>query len=88
MSRDGSTEAYMTRFAAKSREVRPPVEVPDCDRLWSTEEVAAFLGVPVTTLHRWRYVGTGPDAFKVGRHLRFDPEVVRRWLVDECRRSA
>jgi excisionase family DNA binding protein len=62
--------------------------VPTCDRLWTTQEVAAFLGVPVPTLHRWRYLGEGPEAFKVGRHLRWDPEAVRRWLVEDCQRSA
>jgi hypothetical protein len=47
--------------------------------------VSAFLGVPVATLHQWRYLGTGPDAFKVGRHLRYDPDVVRRWVAEDCR---
>jgi predicted DNA-binding transcriptional regulator AlpA len=68
----------------KSMKVAPP---PACDRLWTTQEVAEFLGVPVTTLHRWRYDGTGPDAFRVGRHLRYDPDVVRCWLRDECSRD-
>ncbi|HKG50909.1 MAG TPA: helix-turn-helix domain-containing protein [Actinomycetales bacterium] len=57
---------------------------PECDRLWTVHDVGAFLGVPVTTLHQWRYVGTGPAAFRVGKHLRYDPAVVRRWLVEEC----
>jgi len=60
------------------------VDVPRCDRLWTTREVAAFLGVPVTTLHQWRTCRIGPDAFRVGRHLRYDPDVVRRWLVEQC----
>jgi hypothetical protein len=54
------------------------------DRLWDVRDVSAFLGVPVKTLHHWRYQGTGPTAFKVGRHLRYDPTAVRRWLVDTC----
>jgi predicted site-specific integrase-resolvase len=57
---------------------------PTCERLWTTKEVSAFLGVPVATLHQWRHAGTGPAAFRVGRHLRYDPDVVRRWLVEEC----
>ena len=69
----------------KEHEIR---SLPTCDRLWSTQEVAEFLGVPVTTLHRWRYEGIGPHAFRVGRHLRYDPDVVRRWLVEDCARSA
>lgn len=55
-----------------------------CVRLWTAQDVAEFLGVPVSTLHQWRYHGTGPAAFRVGKHLRYDPDVVRRWLVDSC----
>jgi hypothetical protein len=57
---------------------------PRCDRLWTVQDVADFLGVPVSTLHQWRYHGTGPAAFRVGKHLRYDPDVVRRWLVESC----
>jgi hypothetical protein len=46
--------------------------------------VAAYLGVPVTTLYQWRTGRIGPDAFRVGRHLRYDPDVVKRWLVEQC----
>ena len=71
---------------------RPPLadqaDPPTCERLWSAQDVSAFLGVPVATLHRWRYLGTGPAAFRVGKHLRYDPDVVRRWLVDECSGAA
>jgi hypothetical protein len=53
-----------------------------------TVELTVPVGVPVATLHRWRYLGTGPAAFRVGKHLRYDPDVVRRWLVDECTGAA
>jgi excisionase family DNA binding protein len=43
-------------------------------------EVAAWLQVPVATLYRWRYDGKGPRAAKIGRHLRYRPEEVERWL--------
>jgi hypothetical protein len=59
----------------------PPVELRP---LWSAADVSTFLGVPVATLHQWRYLGRGPAAYRVGKHLRYDPEIVRRWLVDEC----
>lgn len=52
--------------------------------LWSPQQTAAFLGVPVATLQKWRHQRTGPAAFKVGRHIRYDPTVVRRWLAEEC----
>ena len=83
MSRKRDPRAHLTRYG-QSPEGDRPVEVPTCDRLWNIQDVSAFLGVPVTTLHRWRYLGTGPEAFKVGRHLRYDPAAVRRWLVEDC----
>jgi excisionase family DNA binding protein len=48
--------------------------------LASTKEVAAYLGVPVGTLHNWRYQGTGPRAAKVGRSLRYRWADVEAWL--------
>jgi hypothetical protein len=75
----------MTR---KSPPTADPVDPPTCERLWSVQDVSVFLGVPVATLHQWRYLGTGPGAFRVGKHLRYDPDVVRRWLVDECMGAA
>jgi predicted DNA-binding transcriptional regulator AlpA len=48
--------------------------------LWTVEDVSAYLGVPVKTLYRWRYVGTGPKAARLGRGLRYDPEDVRTWF--------
>ena len=50
-------------------------------RLLSTEEVARILVVPVTTLYTWRYKGTGPRAFRVGKHLRYRLEDVLQWLA-------
>jgi hypothetical protein len=66
------------------RRAPEPEPLPTCDRLWSPADVSAYLGVPVKTLHKWRYVREGPPSFKVGRHLRYDPDAVRRWLVEQC----
>lgn len=49
-------------------------------RLMTVEEVAAYLCIPVNTLYQWRHKGNGPTAFRVGRHLRYDPANVRDWL--------
>jgi excisionase family DNA binding protein len=48
--------------------------------LWTVDEVSAYLRVPVQTLYKWRNKRTGPPAFRVGRHLRYEPAAVRRWL--------
>lgn len=60
----------------------------EADRLWTASDVSHFLGIPVTTLHQWRYRGVGPEAFRVGKHLRYDPQAVRQWLLSSCRRDA
>lgn len=51
--------------------------------LLSTDEVARLLVVPVTTLYTWRYKGTGPRAFRVGKHLRYRLADVLTWLEDQ-----
>lgn len=47
----------------------PSVGMLDCERLWNVRDVSTFLGIPVSTLHQWRYLGTEPPAFRVGKHL-------------------
>jgi predicted DNA-binding transcriptional regulator AlpA len=53
-------------------------------RLLSTDAVARLLVVPVTTLYTWRYKGTGPKAFKVGKHLRYRLADVLTWLEQQA----
>jgi predicted DNA-binding transcriptional regulator AlpA len=50
------------------------------DRLWSVDDVSAFLGVPPQTLYQWRKRHYGPPAGRVGRHLRYEPAEVRAWF--------
>lgn len=72
-----------TGVGPRASDVGPPT----VDRLWTIREVSAFLGIPVATLHQWRYLGTGPDAYRVGKHLRYSPVAVQAWLENECRRE-
>ena len=50
------------------------------ERLWTAQDVADYLTVPLATLYQWRYLGTGPSAYRVGRHLRYEPASVQAWL--------
>lgn len=52
--------------------------------LASSAEVSEYLGVPVGTLTRWAYVGTGPRYSRVGRHRRYRWEDVEKWLDDQA----
>lgn len=74
---DGGDAVPKGGVSHRRRAMAPPVET---DRLWTPEEVAHFLGVPVHTLYRWRYLGTGPKAGRVGRHLRYLPADVMAWF--------
>ena len=56
---------------------------PTCDKLWTVDDVSAFLGVPVATLYQWRTRGEGPPCVRLGKHLRFDPDRVRAWFGDQ-----
>ncbi len=49
--------------------------------LWTPEDVSRYLGVPVTTLYRWKWRREGPPVRKIGRHLRYDPARVREWFA-------
>ncbi|TVL91939.1 excisionase [Streptomyces sp. SAJ15] len=48
--------------------------------MWSPEDLAGYLGVPVKSVYGWNYKGTGPKFRKVGRHVRYRPEDVEAWL--------
>ncbi|MEV4225947.1 helix-turn-helix domain-containing protein [Streptomyces bobili] len=50
------------------------------ERYLTPADVAELLGVPVETLYQWRRKRTGPPAFRVGRHLRYDPVRLRQWV--------
>ena len=67
-----------------ARQSTSAVQVPAGDRLWTVDDASAFLGVPVSTLYQWRHHRTGPPAYKVGRHLRYDPAAVRAWLSEQA----
>jgi excisionase family DNA binding protein len=49
-------------------------------RLVTPQELAEALQVPVGTIYRWNYRGTGPPPLHVGRHVRYRAEDVETWL--------
>lgn len=56
---------------------------PGTGRLWTVEEVAEHLGVPVATIYRWRHHGIGPRGHRVGKHLRYRAEDVDAWVQEQ-----
>ncbi len=51
------------------------------EALWGPEDVSAYLGVPVQTLYQWRRRHYGPQAHRLGKHLRWNPDTVREWFA-------
>ena len=50
------------------------------DPLLSIEDLAEYLGVPVTTIYDWRVDGKGPCGVRVGRHVKFTGSDVLAWI--------
>jgi excisionase family DNA binding protein len=51
--------------------------------LLTLHEVADLLRVPEATLRYWRHCNTGPDSYKVGRHIRYRRRDVQAWLREQ-----
>jgi excisionase family DNA binding protein len=49
----------------------------------TTEQVAEYLQVPVNTIYKWRVLGSGPRAARVGRHLRWRRADVDQWFEEQ-----
>ncbi len=53
------------------------------EELWTAEQVAAYLQLPLRSLYQWRTLNKGPRAARVGRHLRYRRSDVEAWLAEQ-----
>jgi excisionase family DNA binding protein len=58
-------------------------QVSRLDPLLSIEDLADYLGVPVTTIYDWRVDGKGPCGVRVGRHVKFTVSDVLAWIATQ-----
>jgi excisionase family DNA binding protein len=58
------------------------VNLSDMPEYLNVDQLAAVLQVPNSTIYQWRYLGEAPPGIKMGNHVRFKREDVRRWLDD------
>ncbi|WP_432021323.1 helix-turn-helix domain-containing protein [Streptomyces sp. 1222.5] len=56
--------------------------LPDC-YLTPEDLVVRFKLPSVETVYAWRRKRIGPPCFRVGKHLRFDPSAVARWVAEQ-----
>jgi len=57
-----------------------PSSRPAVVRMWTVQDVARFLGIPVRTLYDWRTKDYGPKGVHVGRYIRYRREDVYAWV--------
>jgi hypothetical protein len=60
-----------------------PFHERDAEDLLTLSEAAEILRVPINTMRWWRQIGTGPDFFKIGRHLVTTVGDVRRFIREQ-----
>ena len=48
--------------------------------MWTVEELSEKLHASPETVRSWRKNGTGPRAYKIGRHVLFEEADVRAWI--------
>ncbi|MFD9503936.1 helix-turn-helix transcriptional regulator [Streptomyces sp. NPDC060035] len=58
------------------------------DRYLTPDDVATLLSVPLETVYAWRKKRTGPPGFRIGKHLRYDPEAVHTWIGNRIEADA
>jgi len=49
----------------------------------TTDEVSELTGVPGATLRYYRYLGTGPRSYRLGRRIVYDRADVDKWVADQ-----
>ncbi|WP_199432576.1 helix-turn-helix transcriptional regulator [Qaidamihabitans albus] len=52
-------------------------------KLWTINDLADHLGVPVNTLYQWRTKGYGPTGRRIGKYVRYRPEDVDTWIEQQ-----
>ncbi|MET7904424.1 helix-turn-helix domain-containing protein [Streptomyces sp. NPDC005355] len=58
------------------------------ERFMTPVDLAELFGVPIETVYQWRRKRTGPRGFRVGKHVRYDPEDVHHWVAEQMSEAA
>ncbi|WUW30898.1 helix-turn-helix domain-containing protein [Streptomyces sp. NBC_01462] len=58
-------------------------------RYLTPDDLVELFDLPsVETVYQWRRKRIGPRGFRVGRHLRYDPDDVRAWVKSRMEGTA
>ncbi|WP_371670887.1 helix-turn-helix domain-containing protein [Streptomyces sp. NBC_00289] len=53
------------------------------DRYLTPDDIADLFDVPLETVYQWRKKRTGPPGFRVGKHVRYEPDAVHSWITEQ-----
>lgn len=51
--------------------------------LLTTDELADYLRVPISTIYAWNHRGSGPKRMRVGKRVLYRLSDVEAWLVEQ-----
>ncbi|WP_405869075.1 helix-turn-helix transcriptional regulator [Streptomyces sp. NBC_00005] len=55
------------------------------DRYLTPEDLVTLFALEsVETVYAWRRKRTGPPGIRIGKHLRYDPAAVYRWVQEQA----
>jgi predicted DNA-binding transcriptional regulator AlpA len=78
----------MSRTSSAQPDPRATLRAGLPDRYLTPDDIATLFGVPLETVYHWRRKRTGPPGFRVGKHIRYDPEAVRAWTAERATQAA
>jgi len=61
----------------------PPADEWGLEPLMDVHELAAYLGISISTVYDWRVHGKGPTAYRFGKHIKFALSDVRAWIAQQ-----
>lgn len=47
---------------------------------WTVRDLSNYLQIPASTIYWWLSREDGPPAIRVGKHVRFEPDAVKKWI--------
>jgi predicted DNA-binding transcriptional regulator AlpA len=77
---EGATHIERFTFMTESNIEAIRAQLP---KMITTEHLSKQTGIPMPTLHNWRYLRKGPRSFKLGRSVRYLESDVLAWIEEQ-----
>lgn len=61
---------------------------PTPEPLWTSQQLADYLGISAAAVRMMRSRGQGPRFIRLGKNVKYRPEDVRAWLAENTAQPA